>query len=286
LELPEEVPKRENEPQKVQAPAEPERPAIGAPFNPYYLLVRGEFNRAVMASPDLTDASAKLLLLLADQCERLGYDTHSQDNLAPLCGWKPRKLRRHIAELKTAGLIDVICPDGKHTFTAFLYHPLFANCSLYDRSKIAYQVGQKWPTRSAKFGLHMDLPHGSNHGIGNSTSNVGRGIVNASEARAEVESQNQTPKKPSFQIPITNRVSTPQVLPDFKAHWYKLSPLEKTRHMERVARAVAYIEDRRQHIESPDKSIKSCARREVKKYLDELRALGFFIPGIEPKGKA
>jgi hemerythrin-like domain-containing protein len=56
--------------------------------------------------------------------------------------------------------------------------------------------------------------------------------------------------------------------------------------MERVARAVAYVEDRRQHIESPDKSIKSCARREVKKYLDELRELGFFIPGVEPKGKA
>ena len=265
---------------------EPERPAIGAPFNPYYVLVRGEFNRAVMSSQDLDDSQAKLLLLLADQCEKLGYDTHSQDKLAPMCGWKPRKLRRHIAELKKAGLIDVICPDGKNTFTAILYRPLFANCSLYDRSKLAYQVGQKWPTRSAKFGLHMDLPHGSLHGLGNSTFNVGRSIVETSKARAADEAQNHTPKKPRFQVPITNRVFTPQVLPDFKAHWFKLSPLEKSRHMERVARAVAYVEDRRQHIDSPDKSIKSCARREVTKYLNELRELGFFIPGVEPKGKA
>jgi hypothetical protein len=110
--------------------------------------------------------------------------------------------------------------------------------------------------------------------------------VNASEARAEVEPQKQAPKKPSFQVPITNRVSTPQVLPDFRANWYKFSQAEKDIRMAQVERARDLVLHNRQHIDNPDTSIAACAKRLVKRHSDELRKLGFFIPGLAPKGKA
>lgn len=278
--------RRKNEPENVQAPAEPERPAIGAPFNPYYVLVRGEFNRAVLSSTDLDDSQARLLLLLADQCEKLGYDIHSQDKLARKCGWKPRKLRRHIAELKKAGLINVICPDGKNTFTAILYHSMFGNCSLYDRSNLAYQVGQTWPTRSAKFGLHMDLPHGSFHGLGNSTFDVGTSIGEKQAAPVVENANNNGRKKRRGTLPITNRLETPQVSADAKSFWFSLSPTEKRLRMEQVHRAAKWVEHFLQHIDSPNQAVARQADHELKRYLGRVRALGFYIPGHEPKGKA
>jgi hypothetical protein len=70
-----------------------------------------------------------------------------------------------------------------------------------------------------------------------------------------------------------------------KTFWFSLSPLEKQKRQELGAIAAERVAYYRRYINETDRTIAGQARREVKRYLSELRSYGFFIPGLEPEVK-
>jgi hypothetical protein len=263
-----------------------DRLKVGEPFNPYKLFVYGEVLRKIAMLPDLTDSGYKLWTLLADQVQKTGSDTHSQANLAIMCRWDERKFRRIMRELKDLKLVHVEWHFGRQSETWLIYHPVFALCSPLIRTNLSAELGQIYPRSTDKNVLHMDLLHGDLHGRGDTTFNVGTSNGGTSEAPAEDKANNQPPKNFKAAVPITNRVTTLSVLPEARSFFSSLSSAElKIRYAngERSAERVAYY---RQYINETDRTIASQARREVKRYLDEVRALGFFIPGFDPQEKA
>lgn len=258
---------------------------IGDAFNPYEVFVYGEVLRKVLRFGGLNDGQKTLWILLADQCQKRGFDTHSQTELAAMLAWKIRKLKRNIRELKKLKLVHVEWNLGEPARTWLLFHPVFALCSPRGSVKNDPTLGQIWPKGSVKNGPNMDLPHGSFHGRGDTTFVVGTSNRGTSDAGAEDKANKQEPKNTPQRQPITNRVETLQVSAEAKSFWFALPPREKQIRLERAAVAAERVTHYQQYIEHTDHTIAGQARREVKRYLDNVRSLGFFMPGIEPKGK-
>jgi hypothetical protein len=277
-------PKRKHKPKgPVFAPVE--RLEIGAPFNPYKQFVYGEVLRQVLSCGMLTDSQAKLWILLADQCLGHGFDRHSQTRLAAMLAWKPRKLRRHLRELKKLNLVHVEWNLGAPSRTWLLFHPLFALCSPVGQVKNDLRVGQIWPKGQVKNDHNMDLPHGSLHGSNHESSNVGTSNSASSAARGDDLANGNGWRKAGFAVPITNRLETLAVSPTAKAFWFGLSPLEKKHRRELAEAAAAKVHHYRQYINDSNHEVAGQARHEVKRWHSQVRAHGFYIPGIEPKGK-
>jgi hypothetical protein len=258
---------------------------IGEPFNPYVLFVYGDVLREVLRFGKLKAGDKLLWILLADQCQKRGTDKHSQSSLAVMLGMSPRQLRRHMQRLKKLKMVHVEWALGMPARTWLLYHPVFALCSPRGTDKNVLTLGQERPKGWDRNGHNMDLPHGSLHGIGDTTFDVGTSNRGTSEARAEEKPKIEPAKLRDAPVPITNRVSTLSVSEEAKAFWYSLSPLEKQKRSELAAAAAERVAYYRQYLNETDPTIASTARREVKRYLGELRGFGFFIPGTEQKGK-
>jgi hypothetical protein len=286
-------PRESEKPTKPKPPASARGPhfasldvlQIGEPFNPYELFVYGEVLRVVLQCGNLNDGQKALWILLADQCQRRGYDKHSQARLAAMLSWNTRKFRRNIRVLKKLKLVHVEWNLGMPARTWLLYHPLFALCSPLGRDNSVLTLGQNSPKGKDKNVPNMDLLHGSMHGRGDTTFNVGTSNGGTSEARAEEKPKIEPAKSRGAPVPITNRVSTLSVSEEAKSFWYSLSPLEKQKRSELAAAAAERVAYYRQYLNETDPTISSTARREVKRYLGELRGFGFFIPGTEQKGK-
>ena len=258
---------------------------VGEPFNPYRVFVYGEVLREVLRFGALNDGQKNLWILLADQCQRRGTSLKSQGRLAAMLGWNPRKLRRNIRVLKKLKLVHVEWNLGEPARTWLLYHPLFALCSPLGTDTSVLPLGQNVSPDRVKTVPNMDLPHGSIHGRGDTTFNVGTSNRGTSEARAEEMAKRQTKKNHDAALPITNRVETISVSADFKSHWYSLTPREKQIRWENAARAAEHVAHYRQYINEKDRTISGAARHQVQRFLREVRALGFFIPGFDPQEK-
>jgi hypothetical protein len=262
-----------------------DRLKVGEPFNPYKLFVYGEVLRAMAAFSELSDSGYRLWTVLADQVQNNGIDTHSHTKLAGMVRWDDRKFRRIIRELKNLKLVHVEWNFGRPARTWLLYHPVFALCSPLIRTNLSSDTGQIYPLTEDKFVHNMDLPHGSLHGRGDTTFNVGTSNRGTSEAQAEDKAKTPPPKNDQAAVPITNRVSTLSVLPEARSFFSSLSSAElKIRYAngDRAKERVAYY---RQYINETDRTIAGQARKEVHRWLSEVRSLGFFIPGFDQKEK-
>jgi hypothetical protein len=131
----------------------------------------------------------------------------------------------------------------------------------------------------------MDLLHGSLHGRGDTTFVVGTSNGDASDARAEDKANKQPPKNNPARVPITNRVETLAVLKEARSYWDSLGPLARVKRLELAAPVEKQVRHYQQHINDNDHTIAAVARRKAEQYRNELRGLGFYIPGIDPKGK-
>jgi hypothetical protein len=258
---------------------------VGEPFNPYKVFVYGEVLREILRFGGLNDGQKNLWILLADQCQSRGTSWRSQSRLAAMLGWNPRKLRRNIRVLKKLKLVHVEWNLGEAARTWLLYHPLFALCSPLGTDTYDLTLGQKVSQDRDKTVPNMDLPNGSIHGRGDTTFDVGTSNRGTSEARAEEMAKRQAKKNRDAALPITNRVETISVSADFKSHWYSLPLREKQIRWENAARAAEHVAHYRQYINEKDRTIAGSARRQVDRYLSEVRSLGFFIPGFDPQEK-
>jgi hypothetical protein len=279
-----------NRPKRRRSPRLPyfrplEELSLGDPFRPYKLFELSSVRGVVLASKLLRPGAKVVWMLLADQCASSGYDRHTQVNLAEHAGMSLTQFRHHLGRLVKLNLVHIEPELGRQNFTWLLYHPMFAFCSPYTPSETRVRDPRK-PDEGILGNPITQRNYQRNYQRrGPQTVDVGTSNRGSSDANSEEETKAWRTQKTNGSFPITNRVSTLPVSAEAKTFWFSLSPLEKQKRQELGAIAAERVAYYRRYINETDRTIAGQARREVKRYLSELRSYGFFIPGLEPEVK-
>ncbi len=243
-------------------------------MNPYRLFVMVAVRAAVLAFRKMSPGAKLLWLYLADTSYIKGFDWHSQANMAIALGISHRQLKRHLARLVKLKLVHIHHHEGKQNRTWLLYHPLFASCSpmggdtsgLAAGSDMSQALGQIWPTQRIVRRKEDQTRSGDASRVPTSGGAVAR---NGQKTRPP-----ESPNGSSNQVPITDRLSTPQVFLNQLPGWYSLNETERRNRADGIYRLVAEITHYQKYLDDEDASIGRQARIEVAARMRELEKSG------------